>query len=44
MCGGEVVTRLRFYLFLLDVLHTFRAPRSVYLWCVGKCSDATEWE
>lgn len=36
--------RLRFWLAMLDVAHYLRAPRSVYLWIVGRASDATEWE
>lgn len=36
--------RLRFWLAMLDVAHAFRAPRPVYLWTVGRASDAIEWE
>lgn len=35
--------RLRFWLWALDVAHTIRAPRPVYLWLVGRASDATDW-
>lgn len=35
--------RLRFWLFALDVAEAVNAPRSVYLWLVGKASDAIDW-
>lgn len=35
--------RLRFWLWALDAVHALRLPRSVYLWCVGKASAATDW-
>lgn len=36
-------TRLRFWLLALDVAHAVRASRCVYLWIVGRASDATDW-
>lgn len=35
--------RLRFWLAALDLAHRVRAPRWVYLWCVGRASDAIDW-
>ena len=35
--------RLRFWLAMLDLAHALRLPRSVYLWIVGRASDATDW-
>ncbi len=35
--------RLRFWLWALDVAHMLRAPRSVYLWIVGRASNAIDW-
>jgi hypothetical protein len=35
--------RLRFWLFALDLCSALRVPTAVYLWCVGKASDATDW-
>jgi hypothetical protein len=35
--------RLRFWLFALDVAQYLRAPRPIYLWIVGRASDATDW-
>ncbi len=35
--------RLCFWLAVLDVAHRLRAPRRVYLWIVGRASDATDW-
>lgn len=40
---GGVSLRLRWWLFVLDVLHWVRAPQSAYLWAVGKASDADDW-
>lgn len=34
---------LRFWLAMLDVAHAVRATRAVYLWIVGRASDATDW-
>lgn len=45
--------RLRFWLAMLDVAHAVRSRtgrigrrvvRPVYLWIVGRASDATDWE
>lgn len=35
--------RLRFWLAALDGAHGVRAPRPVYLWLVGRASNATDW-
>ena len=35
--------RLRFWLRALDVCRAMRLPTAIYLWCVGKASDATDW-
>lgn len=35
--------RLRFWLAMLDLAHALHAPRPVYLWLVGRASDATDW-
>lgn len=37
--------RLRFWLFVMDLANLLPRPRSgrVYLWAVGKASDATDW-
>ncbi len=34
---------LRFWLWALDVAEALHAPRSVYLWLVGRASNATDW-
>lgn len=34
---------LRFWLAMLDLAHWCRAPRRIYLWCVSRASDATDW-
>ena len=34
---------LRFWLAMLDAAHAIRAPRCVYLWILGRASDATDW-
>lgn len=37
--------RLRFWLAMLDLAHYhLRASRAVYLWAVGRASNATDWE
>jgi hypothetical protein len=35
---------LHFWLRLLDIAHTIRAPRCVYLWILQRASNATKWE
>jgi hypothetical protein len=35
--------RLHFWLAAMDVAIKVRAPRRVYLWLVGRASDATDW-
>lgn len=35
--------RLRFWLAMLDLAHACRAPLPIYLWIVGRASDATSW-
>jgi len=39
----RLTARLRFWLALLDVAHALRAPRPVYLWILGRASNATDW-
>jgi len=35
--------RLRLWLLAMDLANVLRLPRPIYLWCVGKASDATDW-
>ncbi len=35
---------LKFWLLMLDLASWANAPHCVYLWIVGRASDATDWE
>lgn len=35
--------RLRFWLAALDIAQALRAPLPVYLWLVGRASNAVDW-
>ena len=35
--------RLRLWLLAMDPANALRLPRPIYLWCVGKARDATDW-
>ncbi|HXD04073.1 MAG TPA: hypothetical protein VN627_12280 [Novosphingobium sp.] len=41
---GEAMSfRLRFWLAAMDLASLMRLPRPIYLWCVVRASNATDW-